>query len=115
MYTCIHYIVFVYSIDIVRKYTAVLTTAVTGPHTLADEMWSAGLIPDDVHDDVLFTQGVSDLDKTRKLMRQLHRSCAMSADSVCILNRFCAILKKHPNPAVESIVKDIENDMQHLQ
>ena len=104
-------IVFVYSIlDIVRKYTAVLTTAISGPDTLAVEMWSAGLISDDVKDDVLFTQPMSDLHKINKLMKQLHRSCSTSADGFSILSSFCAILKKHPDTAVESVLKNIEDD-----
>ena len=76
-------------------------------------MWSAGLLTDQVHEDVLFTQPVSDRQKTNKLLKELYRSCTVkSTDGVHILTTFCSILKTQSSTAIECVVKDIENDIQ---
>ena len=81
-------------IDIVKKHTVALTQAITDPYTLANGMWSNNIITDQVHEDVLFTQPVSDQHKTNKLLTELYHLCTVkSADGVHILTTFCNILK----------------------
>ena len=75
-------------------------------------MWSAGLISDQVHQDVLFTQPVSNQMKADKLLNELYRSCTVkSADSVHILITFCNILKTQSSTAIDCVVKYIKCDM----
>ena len=79
-------------------------------------MWSADLITDQVHEDILFTQPMSDQHKINKLLKELYHSCTVkSADGVYTLTTFCNILKDQSSTAIGSVVKDIEHDMQYLQ
>ena len=87
-------------LGIVKKHTVALAQVITDPYTLANGMWSSNLITDQVREDILFTQGVSDQHKTNKLLTELYHSCTVkSADD--ILTTFCDILKTQSNTAID--------------
>ena len=87
---------------ILRRHISELLGIISDPDKLAVDLWSAGLIPDPVKDNVLTTVGLSRFQKASKLVDEVYRSLDVF-NSPDILVQFCEVLNIQHNPGLTRI------------
>ena len=91
---------------ILKRHTSELHDSISEPDKLATDLWSAGLLPDPVKDNILTTVGLSRLQKTTKLLDEVYRPLKVFNGTDMLL-KFCKVLKRQQNPGLTRISDDI--------
>ena len=91
---------------ILKKHTSELLGIICDPEKLALDLWSAGLIPDPVKENVLTTLGLSRFQKTTKLLDEVYRSLKVFKRSETLV-KFCEVLKIQRNAGLTKIADEM--------
>ena len=92
--------------SVLKTHTSELLGIISDTDKLANDLWSAELVSDQVKEDVLYTLGLSRLLKASKLIDEIYRSLKVF-NKPEILVKFCEVLKNQKSPGLTRIAKEI--------
>ena len=87
-------------------HTSKVVDSICDPVKLAVDLWSAGLVSDPVKEIVLNTLGVSQIQKTSKLLDEVYKNLKFFNEPE-ILVKFCEVLKMQQSQALTGLAEDI--------
>ena len=91
---------------ILKIHTSEILDSICDPVKLAVDLWSAELVGDPVKEIVLSTLGVSQIQKTSKLLDEVYRNLKVF-NKPEILVKFCEVLKRQQNQGLTRVADDI--------
>ena len=89
-----------------KRHTSQILDSICDPVKLAVDLWSAGLVSDPVKEIVLTTSGVSQIQKTSKLLDEVYRNLKVF-NKPEILVKFCEVLKMQQSEGLTRIASNI--------
>ena len=96
------------AVDIFRRHSADITSLISDPTKLGNELVSADLIAKHVVDGLASQIGVSYYDRASKMVSVISQAMLVSQQSASqILLNFCVVLGNQQNIALNEIVEDI--------
>ena len=69
-----------------------LTAAISDTDGFTVSLWAAGLVSDPVKEDVLYTSGLTRLQKVTKLLDEIYRGLNSFSNSYERLTKFCEVI-----------------------
>ena len=97
------------AVDIFRPHSADITSLISDPTRLGNELVSANLIAKHVVDGLASQRGVGDYDRASKMVSVISQAISVSSQQSAsqILLNFCVVLGNQQNIALNEIVEDI--------
>ena len=91
---------------ILKRHTSEILDSICAPDKLAVDLWSAGLVSDPVKEIALTTVGVSQIQKTSKLLDEVYRNLKVFNKPEKLV-KFCEVLKMQQSEGLIRIANDI--------